>query len=140
MPPPCRGTTSYDMTGSNERVRWPCPIVVPNGPAAARSGSTWIHCRSPVASANASMRSWPTSIQDEGPYSLPISSIAPPYDTRSPRVPRPRREEQDELAVAQVARARGAVEREQRVHAAHVTGVVEVRGARLVHPELGDER
>ena len=31
--------------------------VVPNGPAAARTGSTWIHWWSPVASANRSIRS-----------------------------------------------------------------------------------
>src|SRR5207247_9526845 len=31
------------------------PTVVPNGPCAAASGSTWIHWWSPVASANWSM-------------------------------------------------------------------------------------
>ena len=44
----------------------------PNGPAAARSRSTWIHWWSPVASANASMRSCVTSSQEDGPSSSPI--------------------------------------------------------------------
>src|SRR5438477_10068400 len=79
MPPFSRGTTSYDITGSSDSVRYPWPIVVPNGPAAARSGSTWIHWWSPVASANASIFSCGTSIQDEGPNSAPVvrSVIAP---------------------------------------------------------------
>src|SRR5436853_2285539 len=73
MPPFSRGTTSYDITGSSDSVRYPWPIVVPNGPAAARSGSTWIHWRSPVASANASIRSCGTSIHDDGPNSAPAT-------------------------------------------------------------------
>src|SRR3712207_7658100 len=36
--------------------RKPCAIVVPNGPEAAFSWSTWIHWWSSVASANVSMR------------------------------------------------------------------------------------
>ena len=40
------------ISGSSDSVRKPCAIVVPNGPAAARSGSTWIHWWSLVASAN----------------------------------------------------------------------------------------
>ena len=31
-------------------MRYPCAMVPPKGPAAARSGSTWIHWWSPVAS------------------------------------------------------------------------------------------
>src|SRR5579864_123596 len=46
-------------------------MVPPNGPAAARSRSTWIHWSSPVAAAKPSMRSCPTSIQDDGPNSSP---------------------------------------------------------------------
>src|SRR5438105_7044412 len=121
MPPPsCRGTTSYDITGSSESVRYPWPIVVPNGPDAARSRSTWIHWWSPVVSANESIRFCEISIQDEGPNSAPgvsSSAIAPPYDTRCPRVAGAGGEQQHELAVAQLAGARGAVEREQRVDA-----------------------
>src|SRR3954470_2074925 len=39
-------------TGSSDNVRKPCAIVPLNGPSLARSGSTWIHWWSPVASAN----------------------------------------------------------------------------------------
>src|SRR3954471_13988602 len=141
MPPSCRGTTSYDITGSSESVRYPWPIVVPNGPCAARSGSTWIHCSSPVASAKALIFSCGISIQLEGPNCAPgvSSAIAPPYDTRGPRVAGAGRQEQHELAVAQLAGARGPVERKQRVDAAHVPRVVEVRGTRLVYLQLGQE-
>src|SRR6185295_15419086 len=107
-------------------------MVVPNGPAAARSGSTWIHWWSPVASANASIVACGISIQLEGPNSAPGSRstvIAPPYDTRGPRVSRTGGEEEHELAVAQVAGAGRAVEREQRIDAAHVAGVVQIRRA-----------
>lgn len=45
----------------------------PKGPAAAFSGSTWIHWWSPVASANVLMRSWVTSIHSLVPRSLPAS-------------------------------------------------------------------
>src|SRR3954454_14310243 len=141
MPPSCRGTTSYDITGSSESVRYPWPIVVPNGPCAARSGSTWIHCSSPVASAKALIFSCGISIQLEGPNSVPgvRSAIAPPYDTRRPRVAGSGREEKHELSVTQLPAARGAVEREQRVDTAHVTGVVEVGGAGLVDSQLGEQ-
>src|SRR5438067_833511 len=88
------------------------------------------------------MRSCETSIHDEGPNSAPVSSsvIAPPYDTRRPRVAGAGREEEDELAVAQLAGACGAVEREQRVDAAHVPRVVEIRGAARIDAELGEKR
>src|SRR5579859_2095793 len=137
MPPPsCRGTTSYDMTGSSESVRYPWPIVVPNGPDFARSRSTWIHWWSPVVSANESMRSCETSIHEEGPNSAPgVSSvIAPPYDTRGPRVAGPGREQEDELPIAQRPGACGPIEREQRVDAAHVARVVEIGSPALVTP------
>src|SRR5438445_13565360 len=45
-------TTSLSSIGSIDRVRYPWATVVPNGPFAAASGSTWIHWWSPVASAN----------------------------------------------------------------------------------------
>src|SRR5512133_3029524 len=44
-------TISLSSIGSIDRVRYPCATVVPNGPFAAASGSTWIHWWSPVASA-----------------------------------------------------------------------------------------
>jgi hypothetical protein len=38
---------------SSDSVRKPCAIVVLYGDStAARAGSTWIHCESPVAAAN----------------------------------------------------------------------------------------
>jgi hypothetical protein len=37
--------------GVSDRVRYPCAIGPPNGLDLARSGSTWIHWWSPVASA-----------------------------------------------------------------------------------------
>src|SRR6266540_2580282 len=44
-------TTSLSSMGSIDKVRYPCATVVPNGPFAAASESTWIHWWSPVASA-----------------------------------------------------------------------------------------
>src|SRR3954447_23348087 len=87
------------------------------------------------------MRACVTSNQLDGPNSAPGSRsvIAPPYDTRRPRVAGAGGEQQDELAVAQAAGARRPVEREQRVDSAHVTRVVEVRGARRVDAECVDE-
>ena len=49
-------------------------MVPPNGPAAACSGSAWIHWWSPVASANESIRAWSISIQSVGPSSSPIAA------------------------------------------------------------------
>src|SRR6266849_630398 len=118
-------------------------MVVPKGPAAARAGSTWIHWWSPVASANASIFSWGTSIQLEGPNSAPgfrSVVIAPPYDSRRPRVAGAGREQQHELSVAELARPGRAVEREQRVDAAHVARVVEIGGPRRVDTESRDDR
>ena len=74
-----RTTSRAAATASGSRA----PIVVPNGPLRPRSGSTWIHWWSPVASANASIFSCGTSIQLDGPNSAPGFSsvvIAPPYD------------------------------------------------------------
>src|SRR5690242_7166289 len=50
-------------------------MVCPNGPDAARSGSTWIHWWSPVASANVSIRFWSTSTQSEVPISVPAAAM-----------------------------------------------------------------
>src|SRR6478735_2437243 len=43
---------------AREIVRYPWAMVVPNGPALPRSGSTWIHWWSSVASANRSTCRW----------------------------------------------------------------------------------
>ena len=53
----------------SESVRNPWAIVVPNGPAAARSASTWIHWESSVAAAKRSIRACETSSQLVGPSS-----------------------------------------------------------------------
>src|SRR5205085_201118 len=42
------------------------------------SGSTWMKLKSPVASANAWIRSWRTSIHDDGPNSAPTSMAVMP--------------------------------------------------------------
>src|SRR4051812_27044341 len=55
-------------------------MVEPKGDWAARSGSTWIHWWSPVASAKASTASWVTSCQSLTPSSSPtlfLSSSSP---------------------------------------------------------------
>src|SRR5205085_1055928 len=55
----------------SDKVRNPCATVDPNGPCAARPGSTWIHCRSPVRVANCSTCSCVISTQRLVPRSLP---------------------------------------------------------------------
>ena len=71
-------------------------MVVPNGPAAARAGSTWIHCGSSVAAANASIRSCVTSIQELRPEFAPHELAVVAHATeaaarrRSSEVSRPR--------------------------------------------------
>src|SRR5579884_2730943 len=67
------GSTSYDIWGSSESVRYPCATVPPNGVCAAISGSTWMKLWSPVVSAKAWIFSCGTSIHDEGPNSAPTS-------------------------------------------------------------------
>src|SRR4051812_41229572 len=49
-------------------------MVPPNGPALARSSSTWIHWWSSVASANRFTRAWSTSIQSLVPSSSPTAA------------------------------------------------------------------
>src|SRR5690242_8051786 len=40
----------------------------------ARSTSTWIHCMSPVHSANSSMRCWSTTCHEDVPISRPTNA------------------------------------------------------------------
>src|SRR5262245_19134607 len=62
------------MAATSERLRYPCAFGAPNGLSRrARSTSTWIHCRSPVQAANASMRSWPTATHSDAPRSRPTN-------------------------------------------------------------------
>jgi len=56
-------TESMPNLASSDKVRKPCAIGAPNGPAFARSTSTWIHWWSLVASAKSWIRSCVTSIQ-----------------------------------------------------------------------------
>src|SRR5271157_2734799 len=66
----------------------PCAMVLPPGISrAARSGSTWIHCSSPVASANLSMRSWLISSQSLTPTSAPTADLIS-LKSEKPRIPR----------------------------------------------------
>jgi hypothetical protein len=59
---------------NSDRVRNPCATGPPNGDsAAARSGSTWIHWWSSVASANVFTRSWVTSNHSLTPSTCPFS-------------------------------------------------------------------
>src|SRR5215217_1128483 len=51
-------------------------MVPPKGVSFARSGSTWIHWWSPVASAKASMSFWDTSCQPETPSSSPSACLS----------------------------------------------------------------
>src|SRR5579862_4488018 len=67
--------TSWRMAGMIDRVRYPWAMVPPNGPAAARSGSTWIHWWSPVASANRSTCAWSITCQSDQPRCVPASAF-----------------------------------------------------------------
>src|SRR5947209_13825748 len=51
-------------------------MVAPDGPVRARSGSTWIHWWSPVASANRSTRSWVTGSQSLYPRCSPTALVS----------------------------------------------------------------
>ena len=54
----------------------PWAIVPPNGVCAARSGSTWIHWKSSVTSANALTASCVTSYQSLTPSSVPTAALS----------------------------------------------------------------
>src|SRR5215210_9172615 len=60
--------------GSSDSVRYPCAIVPPKGPPAARCGSTCNHWWSSVASANWSMRACSTVTHSEGPKVSPFAA------------------------------------------------------------------
>src|SRR5881628_1169286 len=68
---PCTSSSSYSSTVDSDKVKNPCATVDPNWLAFARSGSTWIHCWSPVRSANLSMWSCVISTHRLVPRSLP---------------------------------------------------------------------
>jgi hypothetical protein len=57
-------------------------MVVPKGPAAAFSGSTWIHWWSPVASANRSIRFWSISSQSLYPNCSPTAAFSSSADVK----------------------------------------------------------
>lgn len=54
----------------------------PEGAAAARSGSTWIHWWSPVASANRSIRFWSISSQSLCPSCSPTPAFSSSADVK----------------------------------------------------------
>src|SRR5580658_8739157 len=55
----------------SDKVRYPWAIGPPKGPLAARSGSTWIHWWSSVASAKRFTRAWSTRNQSDQPRCSP---------------------------------------------------------------------
>src|SRR3954454_1323172 len=73
MPPTMRICGSN--AGASDSVRYPWAMGPPNGPSFARSGSTWIHWWSPVASAKRSIFSCGTSIQLDGPKASPACIV-----------------------------------------------------------------
>src|SRR5208283_6195426 len=75
------------INGSSDRVKKPCATVVPNGPLPARSGSTWIHWSSPLASAKRSMRPWSTVIQSLMATSWPTSGSSSAIELNSRMTP-----------------------------------------------------
>src|SRR3712207_2333133 len=58
-------------------------MVPPNGPALARSTSTWIHWSSPVVSAKASTRAWVTSSQSLLPSTSPTAAVSSSIDVNT---------------------------------------------------------
>src|SRR5450631_707091 len=73
---PFTSSSSPNSGMTMDSVRYPCAMVLPNGPAAARCGSTWIHGWSPVASAKVLTRSWVTSSQPVLPRSAPACALS----------------------------------------------------------------
>src|ERR1700761_6407507 len=57
-------------------------MVFPNGPLAARSGSTWIHWWSPVASANRLTSSWVMVTQSLCPMVSPAAAARSATDSK----------------------------------------------------------
>src|SRR5713226_5748850 len=72
----CMPSPPRMMNGAVDRVQKPWAMVPPNGPALARSGSTWIHWWSPVASAKALISSWVTVCQSPTRVSLPTCCLS----------------------------------------------------------------
>ena len=72
------------MAGISESRRNPWAMVEPNGPAAARSPSTWIHWWSSVASAKASIRSWVIVVHSPTPMDDPTMDRKSSMDTFPP--------------------------------------------------------
>src|SRR5260370_5476274 len=66
--------TSFNLTGASDRVRYPWAMATPKGPFLARSGSTWIHWWSSVASAKRLTLSCVMVCHSEWPSSLPTRS------------------------------------------------------------------
>src|SRR3954454_13597894 len=75
MATPATCTIWGSRAGASASVRYPWAIGPPNGPAFARSGSTWIHWWSPVASANRLTWSWVISVQSVYPMCSPTRAL-----------------------------------------------------------------
>src|SRR5690606_13991345 len=75
---PSSGTSEGRKPSTIESVRLPWATVVPKGLSRfARSGSTWIHWRSPETAAKASMSPCVTVRHSPGPSSRPTRSLTP---------------------------------------------------------------
>src|SRR5262249_39265286 len=73
---PLRPITSRMNIGARLSESSPCAMVLPPGSSrSARSGSTWIHCSSQVASAKRSIRSCVISIHSLAPISWPTADL-----------------------------------------------------------------
>src|SRR5919197_1994554 len=66
--------TLLPSIGTSDSTRKPCAMVMPKGPSLARSGSTWIHWWSPVASANRFTCVWSTACHSLDPRCSPTAS------------------------------------------------------------------
>src|SRR4029453_19421470 len=100
-------------------------MVLPNGPAFARSSSTWIHCSSPVRVAKVEIWSCVTVIHRLLPMSRPFSVGSSVTSTTSGKFGLPVSVLQGVPQVCQELRRDNAVERPVVVGQAHYAGVVD---------------
>src|ERR671921_122183 len=122
---PCTSSNSYKNPVEQDSTKNPCAMVVPYGPAFARSSSTWIHCSSPVSVANVEICSWVTVIHRLWPMSLPFSVGRSVTSTTSGKFGLPVSVLQGVPQVRQELRRDDAVERPVVVGQAQHAGVVD---------------
>src|SRR5919112_2954231 len=125
---PCTSSNSYKNPVEQDSTKNPCAMVLPNGPAFARSSSTWIHCSSPVSVANVEIWSWVTVIHRLVPMSRPFSAGRSVTSTTSGKFGLPVSVLQGVPQVCQELRRDHAVERAVVVGQAHDARVVDGDG------------